>query len=250
MRTRMLVGRLERVDLETPSLLPGWSRLAIVCHLRYDAEALRQMTIDAMAGRPASYYPEGRALQRPGTLEPRPGESPADVLASLREASAALDATWSAVEHWPLNVHEPADNVDLGTVRLLDLPMFRLTEVEVHGTDLDVGLPDWSEVFVHAALPFRVQWLESRRPASRAPSPRGRVSWLLRPSDGPAHLVTLDDDVVKTEPADAATKADASIEGTSRDLLALMLGRPARHRLRTRGRVEIATSFSRLFPGP
>jgi hypothetical protein len=60
----------------------------------------------------------------------------------------------------------------------------------------------------------------------------------------------LDDDVVKTEPADDDTKADATIEGTSRDLLALLLGRPARNRLRTRGSVEVATSFSRLFPGP
>lgn len=223
MRTRMLVGRLERVDLETPSLLPGWSRLTIVCHLRYGAEAMRQMTLDAIAGRPASYYPEGRATQRPGTLEPRPGESPADVLASLRTASAELDGTWSAVEHWPLNVHEPADNPDLGTVRLLDLPMFRLTEIEVHGTDLDVGMPDWSDRLIHAGLLTRIERL-ARRP-QLAPG-----AWKLVAEGGP--LDGLEETVGDGSEPEV-------IRASSRDLFALTLGR-----------IHLSDSFAAAYPGP
>jgi hypothetical protein len=214
------------------------------------------MTKTALRGDPTAYYPHGRTVQRPGTLLPRKAEGSVDVVASLAGESFWLDQAWRDLTkaEWSTEVVEPKGNADLGPRGLDALVLLRLTEVEVHGTDLDVGLPDWSEIFVETALPVRVRWLETRgrnqTVAAGTFAPPSRVSWLLRPSDGPAHLVTVDDDVVKTEPADAATKADATIEGTSRDLLALLLGRPARDRLRTRGSVEIAMSFSRLFPGP
>ena len=254
-RTAELAHRLlkiERSALVEHSLLPGWTRLTIACHLRYGAAALKRMTKTALRGEPTAYYPDGRALQRPGTLVPRRGEGPVDVVASLAGESFWLDQAWRDLTKiaWQTEVVEPKGNADLGPRGLDALVLLRLTEVEVHGTDLDVGLPDWSEVFVETALPVRVLWLETRGRNLQAVAPKSRLSWLLRPSDGPAHLVTLDDDVLKTEPADPATKADATIEGTSRDLLALLLGRPPRHKLHTRGSVEIATSFSRLFPGP
>lgn len=222
-RTRMLVGRLEGLDLETPSLLPGWSRLTIVCHLRYGAEAMRQMTIDATAGRPASYYPEGRATQRPGTLVPRPGESPADVVASLHEASAALDTMWSAVEDWPMAVREPDDNVDLGPIRLLDLPMFRLTEIEVHGTDLDVGMPDWTDTLIRSGLVTRIERLARRQ--QLVPG-----AWRLIAEGGP--LDGLDETVGDGSEPEV-------IRASSRELFALTLGR-----------IHLSDSFAAAFPGP
>ena len=85
-RTRMLVAALERCDLLAPSALPEWSRLTIACHLRYGAEALARMTHDALAGRTTAYYPGGRDEQRPGTLVPRRGEAPVDVVQSLADA--------------------------------------------------------------------------------------------------------------------------------------------------------------------
>jgi hypothetical protein len=39
----------EERDILAPSLLPGWTRLAIACHLRYGAEALIRITDDALA---------------------------------------------------------------------------------------------------------------------------------------------------------------------------------------------------------
>jgi uncharacterized protein (TIGR03083 family) len=254
-RTAELAHRLlkiERSALEEPSLLPDWSRLTIACHLRYGAAALKRMTKAALRGDPTAYYPDGRALQRPGTLVPRRGEGPVDVVASLAGKSFWLDQAWRDLTagQWATEVLEPEGNTDLGPRPLHALVLLRLTEVEVHGTDLDVGLPDWSEIFVEHALPFRVRWLERRRRTARDAAPRSQASWLLRASDGPAHLVVLDDDVVLTEPTDPDTKADATIEGTSRDLLALLLGRPARNKLRTRGSVVVASSFNRVFPGP
>lgn len=212
--TRALCDALEATDLLAPSELPGWSRLTIACHLRYGAEAMRWMTLDAVAGRRTAYYPEGRAGQRPGTLEPRTGESAADVVRSLREASTALDDTWRAVTDWSITVREPDDNVDLGPYPLVHMPLFRLTEIEVHGTDLGIGLPEWSDVLIRDALPMRLDRLARRTP--QAPGAWALNSFVV--GDG-------------SEPE--------VIEASDRDLFALLLGR-----------AELSESFRRAFPGP
>jgi hypothetical protein len=60
-------------------------------------------------------------------------------------------------------VIEPSDRKDLGQTPLGLLALLRLTEVEVHGTDRDIGLPDWSDIFVSTALHRRLTWLNTRR---------------------------------------------------------------------------------------
>ena len=82
-RTSEVVETLRSLDepgLVAPSELEGWSRLTIACHLRHGAAALCRMTLDALDGRPTSFYPSGRAESRPGTLEPAPGEGPSEVV--------------------------------------------------------------------------------------------------------------------------------------------------------------------------
>ncbi|MCY3631850.1 MAG: maleylpyruvate isomerase N-terminal domain-containing protein [bacterium] len=82
-RHRELAGVLEAVEpdiVSADSQLPGWSRLNIVCHLRYGAQASHRMTSDALAGQPTAFYPGGVSAQRPSTLHPGPQESPADVV--------------------------------------------------------------------------------------------------------------------------------------------------------------------------
>jgi hypothetical protein len=105
--------------------------------------------------RPAAYYPEGRDRQRPATLEPRPGESAADVVDSLDAPSRELDTAWAALtaEQWTLAVQEPRAQTDLGSLPLAAHALLRLTEVDVHGLDLDVGLDGWSDLYVELALP-------------------------------------------------------------------------------------------------
>lgn len=218
--TRSLVDALDGVDLDAPSHLPGWSRLTIACHLRHGAEAMRRMTLDAIAGRPAAYYPEGRSTQRPGTLEPRGGESPSDVVRSLADASAELDAAWEGIDKWDITVSEPSDNVDLGPYPLRHMPLFRLTEIEVHGTDLGIGLSPWSDVLVGAGLPMRLERLARRTPLTAG-------AWRLVATDAPHELVVGDASMPEV------------IEATSRDLFALTLGR-----------FELSESFSRALPGP
>lgn len=236
------IARIGEAGLQDASHLPGWSRLTIVCHLRYGARALAWMTDDAIAGRPTSFYPYRRAEQRPATLRPEPGESTLDVVASLKAASAALHKRWRRVTDWTPEVTEPSDNRSLGTVSLGHLALLRLTEVEVHSTDLGIGLGPWSDVFVRRALPMRLAWLATRRSNHRPVPDDLHQSWLLTATDGgPTALLTVDGAMVTSTPATPEARADVIIRATSRELLALLLGRSD---------LAVAAEFNTAFPGP
>jgi hypothetical protein len=239
-------------ELLAPSLLPEWDRLTVVCHLRYGAEALCRMTDDAMAGRPTAYYPSGRDRARPFTLQPLDGETPKAAVESLDFWCAELTARWSSLvaDQWDTMVEEPAGQVDLGSLPLSRLALLRLSEVEVHGTDLGLGLREWSEVFVRSSLAFRLEWLNSRRVNHVAFDGAVQGSWLLVAADGPTYRVVVVGDSVTSMPAERTESAEGVIAGTSRDLLALMLGRPTIQPLEFSGDIDLAHAFSAAFPGP
>lgn len=238
--TADVVERLRGVDLDEPSLLPGWSRLTIACHLRYGAQASRRMTCDCVAGRPTSYYPQGRTAQRPSTLVPREGESPADVVESLADESEHLHREWRPLPDWDISVVEPVDNPDLGPVELRLLALARLTEVEVHGTDLGIGLGPWSDVLVRHVLPMRLEWLNTRRSNHRPADTSVEASWLLVATDMAVRQeVRVQGDSVVSRPADTA---DTVIVGTGAELLALLLGRAPSG--------FAPGEFNRALPGP
>jgi hypothetical protein len=221
--------------------------------LRYGAEALARLTAAAMSGRPGAYYPGGRDRERPATLEPRPGESATDVVESLATWSHELDAAWSAlmIEQWGIAVQEPRGQTDLGSLPLAAHALLRLTEVEVHGLDLDVGLDGWSDLFVELALPFRLAWLNTSRANHRPADRHLRGSWRLQATDGPAWIVTFDGHQVRSDVASpTAEPATAVIEASRRDLLALLLGRVFVHPPRITGDAAFAAVFGRAVPGP
>ena len=167
---------------------------------------------------------------------------------SLIEASAALDELWAQIppEGWDgTTVHEPEDNPDIGPITLLQLAILRLTEVEVHGTDLDLGLSDWSEPFIDAALPMRIVWLPRRHTPSqgliglmeprghrRPIVQRGSVQGVVSASPGKAHQV------------------DATISGSKADLLGLQLGRVDVAHLTIAGDETTGRRFAATFPPP
>jgi uncharacterized protein (TIGR03083 family) len=254
-RTQRLIASLRELDevaLEAPSQLPGWSRLTIACHLRYGSHALRRMTLDALAGRETSYYPRGRVRQRPATLMPAHGERHSDVLDDWQSIAADLDSVWATLDdqRWRTAVIEPANNPDLGSVPLGRLALARLTEVDVHATDLGIDAPDWSSILVEVALPTRLAWLATRRTNLREFDRSVRGSWLLHATEGPRWLVAVGADSVESRPAAEDDDTDGTIHGSSRDLLALLLGRPPLETLRFSGDVSFARSFGLAFPGP
>jgi uncharacterized protein (TIGR03083 family) len=246
------LGRLGESELHQDSELPGWSRLTIACHLRYGAEAVTRMTTEALGGRPTSYYPGGREAQRAATLAPAAGEAGRAVVDDLGHRGRALHSLWSSLSpgDWTTEVTEPAGAVDLGPVTLTRLALLRLSEVEVHGTDLGIGLGEWSELFVSQALRFRLEWLNQRRANHRSVDGTLQGSWLLVAVDGPAYRVSVAGTEVTSRPADPDAAATAVIAGSSRDLLALLLGRPAMRPLVVTGDVTFGHGFGRAFPGP
>lgn len=211
-RTDALVDALDGCDdLMTPTALPGWSRLTIVCHLRYGADALHRMTRDALADRPTAFYPDGRDAQRPLTLGLRPGETATGAVGALAAASDRLHDAWSQVADWSVPIDEPEGVFPT----MADLAILRLTEIEVHGTDLELGLPPWSDVLIAAALPRRLDRLRSRRPLTAG-------AWIVSG-------IRVGDEVSEPEHVDAP----------DRDLFAMLLGR-----------LPLSESFSRAYPGP
>ncbi|MGD0313940.1 MAG: maleylpyruvate isomerase family mycothiol-dependent enzyme [Acidimicrobiales bacterium] len=254
-RTERIVEALDGLDSDSlcaPSELPGWSRLTIACHLRFGAAALLRMTAAGLSGEETAYYPEGRMVQRPCTLVAEPGEHPHTVVRSLARLGGELDRLWRSIDDgaWNVELREPEDNPDLGTVPLSGLALLRLTEVEVHGSDLNVGLDDWSDSFVGAALPTRLGRLGVRRTNHRQFDDTLNGSWLLVAVDGPTYKVSVYGRTVESHPADPSSSATAVIEATSRDLLALLLGRSLQHPLRIGGNLEFGRAFSAAFPGP
>jgi uncharacterized protein (TIGR03083 family) len=238
--------------LSEPSALPGWSRLTIACHLSYGADALCRLTRAGLAGWPAAYYPGGRAVVREATLVPSVGESGAGVVVSLGLRCEELASIWSALApaDWDAVVAEPPDNPDLGPLPLHRLALLRLGEVEVHGVDLALGLRDWSDTYVDSALPFRLEWLNDRRANHVAFDSDIEGSWLLEATNGPRYVVAVRGADVVSRPAGDGEGAAAVIGGTSRDLLALLLGRPTLRPLTYNGDVALGRAFSEAFPGP
>ncbi|HEV3227760.1 MAG TPA: hypothetical protein VGZ52_13025, partial [Acidimicrobiales bacterium] len=178
--------------------------------------------------------------------EPGPGESVGAVVGSLGEASAALHERWRGLSEvqWETVLSEP----ELGEVSLTTLCFMRLTEVEVHSVDLDLGLGPWSDEFVEAAFAVRVLALPRLR---RRPDADRRVcgSWLL--SDG------VESWYVEAEGATATVERSAPldevisiIEGDRRALVGMLLGRVPVDTLELTGNIDLAKAFKAAFPGP
>ncbi|MEY2472421.1 MAG: maleylpyruvate isomerase [Actinomycetota bacterium] len=250
-----IVRALEPLDderLRAQTLLPGWDRLTIVCHIRYGAEAVNAMVRAGLAGEPALYYPGGRVEQRPGTLHPGPHETPQGVVASFAARCAELDATLATLrdDDFAIEVHEPAGAFDLGTQTIEQLLTLRLTEVEVHAGDLLLGLDKWSDTFVEAGLPLRFERLATRLANQPPIDTSYEGTWLLRTTEGDAWTVTLEPRRAEVRMADYDTRSDATITASRRDMLALLLGRPLETEAVYAGDTELAAAFTKAFRGP
>ncbi|HEX6416954.1 MAG TPA: hypothetical protein VFZ77_00610 [Acidimicrobiales bacterium] len=69
--------------------------------------------------------------------------------------------------------------------------------------------------------------------------------------DGFRWIVSVDGDRVRSAPAGpTVARARATISGTRRDLLALLLGRRRRRPLEIDGDLDFGAAFERAFPGP
>lgn len=128
------------------------------------------------------------------------------------------------------------------------LALLRLTELEVHGTDLEIGAKQWSDLFVDTALDARLRWLPARRLSTGSGDTEPHATWRLETTDGPAYTITT----TQTETTDSTTdiSADATIRGSKREILRFVLGRLPLNALDVSGDEHVAAAFRRAFPGP
>ncbi|KQS56940.1 hypothetical protein ASG36_18260 [Geodermatophilus sp. Leaf369] len=130
------LGRLTDEELDTPSLLPGWTRHRLLAHVARNADALVNLLTWARTGVETPMYASADA--RAAGIDSAAALSPADlrseVLGSVVRLAAAVDAlpddAWSAQVRTAQGRAVPATEV----------PWMRCREVWVHAVDLDAGV--------------------------------------------------------------------------------------------------------------
>jgi maleylpyruvate isomerase len=130
-----------------PSLLPDWSRAHVVAHLTLNAEGLAGVLHGAHLGQPRTMYASSEA--RNGDIAELATADPAGLrerfLASIGRFSDALGAMVD--DDWGGSFRRTPD-ADT-EIRLVNTPLMRLREVEIHHADLDAGYAaeDWPAGF-------------------------------------------------------------------------------------------------------
>jgi maleylpyruvate isomerase len=130
-----VLGRLTDEELAAPSLLPGWSRAAVLAHLAGNADALVNLLTWARTGTETPMYPSPEArdgrIEEVGALPPEQLRSA--VLAATQRLAEAVRGL--PADAWPAEVRTLSGR----TVPASEVPWMRCREVWVHAVDLDAG---------------------------------------------------------------------------------------------------------------
>lgn len=172
--------------MATPSLLPGWSRAHVIAHLARNAESHVHLFAEAERGVEGNQYPGG-AEQRTEGIAQYAALPAMELVAKNRAAIYALEAAWA---HTSAAAWQGSGRNTVGArMRVIDMPLFRWREVEVHSSDLgDKFSPaDWNPTYVRYDLPRMTMLQTSRKPMGMTTLPEialrlaetQRLAWLL-----------------------------------------------------------------------
>jgi maleylpyruvate isomerase len=210
-RLEQTAAGLTDEQARAPSLLPGWSRGHVLTHLARNADGLRNLLVWARTGVETPQYPSVQA--RDDGIEAGAGRPAAALAADITESAAqfAAEAQRLAGPDWTVQVAGIRGNGHPAWYTLWR----RLSEVEIHHVDLDLGYQpeNWPAEFASQCL-------------DRA------AGAFARPDCAPAVLVSADDGTAhRIGPPDQ--QATVTITGPTRELLAWLIGRAAGDRLVT-----------------
>lgn len=161
-RLVVAVEGMSEEEVAEPSLLPGWTRGHVITHVARNADALRNLLVWARTGVETPAY--RRRSQRAADIEAGAGRSVDDLRDDVAESGEAFAAEAEML----------TDAAWQQEVRMFDDPAFRavlilprrLTEVELHHTDLGLGYKaaDWTPRFAALRLPEPMaSWRDERR---------------------------------------------------------------------------------------
>jgi maleylpyruvate isomerase len=198
-------ANLDDVAATGPSLLPDWDRAMVLTHLANNADGANRAVQAATEGRVGEVYPGGRAA-RDAQIEAGRAMPARQLEARLSEACSRLAQTLSMAgnEVWTAVAVHPR-----GEVRISELVVSRLREVEVHHVDLDFGYApaDWPLSWVLEEMDRCMLDLPARLPPG--------VAVVLAGDDAGQHWVAGSGDAVE-------------IVGNTADLFAWVTGRAAK----------------------
>ena len=154
---------MDDVVVAQPSLLPGWDRAMVLKHLSANAVGLARVVEAATRGEVAELYPGGQAA-RDAEIEAGRGAKVADLERELRQSSQGAMSVLRVAPDEVLRA--PAVHHRMGEVKIGQLVIARLREVEVHHVDLDFGYSpsDWPSEWVLEEMDRAMVDLPSRLP--------------------------------------------------------------------------------------
>jgi maleylpyruvate isomerase len=165
---------LDDSAIRSPSRLPGWSVGHVLSHIALNAEAFARCAEDLRAGRNGVMYPHGVA-GRNADIADQATRSAAAIADHLAESAAAFTAAWAAAP--PIGVCRTAEG--MADFPSYEIPLRRLREVEVHGTDSGIaalGTSSWSEAFIRADIAGQLALVRRRTDLHQQ---RALLAWLL-----------------------------------------------------------------------
>jgi maleylpyruvate isomerase len=158
-------ARLGDADMRAPSRLPGWTRGHVLTHIARGGNALTNLLTWARTGVETPAYRSQEA--RDADIEAGAGRPAAELLADVAESAAAFRAAVSGMpdDAWSFPVRGPV-GPDFPAAQLLAR---RLTEIELHHTDLDIGYgpADWPSEFATMELDEPMRSLREDRAKGR-----------------------------------------------------------------------------------
>jgi maleylpyruvate isomerase len=137
--TERMIASVEMLDdmsIHEPSILPGWSRAQVVMHLARNADGMRNLLLWARSGHTVRMYPS--ADLRNADIAVATTRSHAQLLEDLRASAERfqIDITTTPDHAWSTSIMVGPADVQTPLRRASDIAALRLTEVEIHHTDL------------------------------------------------------------------------------------------------------------------
>ena len=162
---RLMLGLAELTDTQVrqPSLLPGWTIGHTLSHIALNAEAFVRVAKGLTAGEVGSMYPTSES--RDAAIEAGAHRSAQEIVAHCQAANAELLAIWSTLTAEQILIGQANRTPGTPTFPATNIPLARLREVEVHGSD--TGLPaleiaHWSSAYVDVDLPIQLPTVARR----------------------------------------------------------------------------------------
>ncbi|MDR7254021.1 maleylpyruvate isomerase [Nocardioides sp. BE266] len=134
-----------------PSLLPDWTRAHVIAHLTLNAEALAGVLHAAHLGEEQPMYVSPEA--RDDDIAELAGTDPAELRERFLAATGRFTEALGAMAPGDWDGHFDR-TPGARRIALVNVPLMRLREVEIHHADLDAGYApaDWGEEFQEILL--------------------------------------------------------------------------------------------------